>query len=791
MAKFSFTSKADTILALERHEELNIPKSYAFTLSRWREDPEGTLKNLANVFSDVETLAVRSSCLREDSAEASGAGAFQSVLNVTLADERAMRSAIEKVIESYGDCQPNDQVLCQEMIRNPVVTGVIMTRALNDGAPYYVLNYDDESGLTDTITGGHGVSKTVYVYRGAGESNFDSPRLRSFVVLARRLEELCGTDSLDIEFCLDSDNVLHLLQARPICASKNWPEQNGTLIQAIGNVAEFIDSRIDPMPSLFGQRTMLGVMPDWNPAEMIGVLPRPLAASLYRDLITKRVWSKAREEMGYRPLPPAELMVLVLGRPYIDIRASFNSFLPAGLEPVTSEALVSAWLERLEDYPQLHDKVEFEVSQTILDFCFDKNLDSRYPNLLTTSRREHFRQCLRELTNRCLDDSSDSSINRAFDAITELRNRQTCRPLVGAEHPAPLSTVSCLLEETRNCGTLPFSILARHAFIAESLLRTAVARDALDNERLRDFKLSVTTVCGELSNEFMEVCAGMRDAASFMRKYGHLRPGSYDILSSRYVDRPQLFDVRNAGIPREKPARHFEPTRQEIRALRLLLAESGLSISPERLFRYATRAIAGRELAKFVFTRNLSDVLEILALWGELLGFDRDAVSFLEIGSILDWSSKALLVSPKEYFSRLIQENRETYACSERIKLGYLIRSSRDVYVAPQHRSAPNYIGLEAARGSVARLSANSPCDIDLTGKIVCVENADPGFDWIFTRNLAGLITRFGGANSHMAIRCAEYNLPAAIGVGEHMFSLISQSAAALVDPRASLVRPC
>ena len=48
--------------------------------------------------------------------------------------------------------------------------------------------------------------------------------------------------------------------------------------------------------------------------------------------------------------------------------------------------------------------------------------------------------------------------------------------------------------------------------------------------------------------------------------------------------------------------------------------------------------------------------------------------------------------------------------------------------------------------------------------------NADPGFDWIFCHGIAGLITQYGGANSHMAIRCAELGIPAAIGIGSKLY---------------------
>lgn len=789
-APFSFSSKADVLQALSCHEDLHIPTVHALMVEQWRSDTDAALREIMALFSKEGTLAVRSSCRREDSESTSAAGAYLSVLNVDVSDAQALRDAVERVIASYGEATQDDQVLVQPMLQNITVTGVMMTRVLTDGTPYYVINYDDESGKTDTITGGRNVNKTVCVYRDVREQDFDSARLRAFVALARRLEELCGSDALDIEFCLDADDILHLLQVRPICTRRHWPDHADTITEFISYLADFVDTNTGSSSRLFGQRSILGVMPDWNPAEMIGILPRPLASSLYRNLITARVWSTARKRMGYKAVPATELMLLLVGRPYIDVRASFNSFLPDGLDPITCEVLVSAWLERLDEQPQLHDKVEFEIAQTVLDFCFDAHLDERYPGLLTTSRRNAFRTSLRQLTMHCLEDSFSGSMSRAFDAVTELRNRQAGRPLISAKSLVPLSAINALLEECRKYGTLPFSILARHAFIAESLLRTAVTRGALRPERLQDFKLSIQTISGELSRDFFDICKGTRDPVGFMQKYGHLRPGSYDILSPRYVDRESLFGDSQAFSLSEQRAHHFELTQEEKREIQSLLAESGLSVEPEHVFRYARRAVVGRELAKFIFSRNLSDVLEIVAYWGKSLGFGRDDISFIDIHAIQDWTTCALPESPREHFEKHISLNRKLFEKGKNIKLGYLIRSVRDVYVVPQHRAAPNYIGTRQVEGPVIRLFADSPCNLELSGKIVCIENADPGFDWIFTRHIAGLITKFGGANSHMAIRCAEYGLPAAIGVGEQLFIAVSEADTALVDPGAALLKP-
>lgn len=784
--KFVFSSKSDVLKQLNKHEEFNIPQLFVFTIEEWKNNKTSVYQQIRSCFISGN-LAVRSSCSHEDSEQSSGAGAYLSVLNVNIENEAEIVEAVERVIDSYGDAQNTDQVLVQRMIENVAVTGVTMTRVLADGSPYFVINYDDESGNTDSITGGTGTNKTVYIYRSAHANDFDSPRLRSFIDLARNVENVTGKDALDIEFCLDKNNKLHLLQARPICAQKNWPAKQQEIDSFINNVASFICRKTSAVSNLYGARSMLGVMPDWNPAEMIGLLPHPLAASLYRDLITSHVWSSARQRMGYMAVPYTELMLICAGRPYIDVRASFNSFLPAGLDPVIAEALVGAWLTRLNENPQFHDKVEFEIAQTSLDFCFDENLDKRYQGLLTSAMRQEFKEKLTALTASCL--KTDSTLDDAMDRIIELRARQAGRPLPTRSNCPDLGSLPHILGECRKLGTLPFSILARHAFIAENLLRTAVVRGAITSERLASFRKSVKTISTELARDFRDVCIGKKDSSSFMAKYGHLRPGSYDILSPRYLDRHNLFASADY-LARQNMEEHvFELTEKEKCSLQKLLCEHGLPESADNLLAYARKSISGRELGKFIFSRNLSDALETIAAWGADIGISRDDISWLPLHTILEHVYSVGPGQPGEYLQAVIKQNKMEFAKNSSLKLGYLIRSERDVYIVPQHRAAPNFIGSGMIVGEPALLGAESSCDVDIAGKIVCIENADPGFDWVFTRNIGGLITRFGGANSHMAIRCAEYGLPAAIGVGEKLFTDMTASACIRLDPANAILQ--
>ena len=84
----------------------------------------------------------------------------------------------------------------------------------------------------------------------------------------------------------------------------------------------------------------------------------------------------------------------------------------------------------------------------------------------------------------------------------------------------------------------------------------------------------------------------------------------------------------------------------------------------------------------------------------------------------------------------------------------------------------PNFITYKNIKSKCIRLNKKFK-NKNLKNMIVLIENADPGYDWIFSKNIKGLITKNGGINSHMSIRCQELNIPAAIGLGEQNFNLL------------------
>ena len=96
-------------------------------------------------------------------------------------------------------------------------------------------------------------------------------------------------------------------------------------------------------------------------------------------------------------------MVNFGGLPYIDVRVSFNSFIPAQLEEEISGKLADYYIEQLIKNPQKHDKAEFEI----IFSCYTLDLPERIQALrefdFTDGEIEKIISSLRDVTNRIID----------------------------------------------------------------------------------------------------------------------------------------------------------------------------------------------------------------------------------------------------------------------------------------------------------------------------------------------------------------------------------------------------
>jgi len=764
LARFLFGSKAETLARLaQRVSRASIAPQVAFTVAQWRQNPSSIMRDILTSFPN-QNLAVRSSAISEDSFESSQAGRYHSCLNVGC-DEVAIVQAVGAVIASYDESTEN-QILVQPMISGVKASGVVFTRTLDHGAPYYVLNYS-VGERTDVVTGGGDNTRIAYVHRDRICIPEDPDFLRPVIEATHEIETLLDLDTLDIEFAVDTHGTVHVLQVRPLAVDHDRSRDDDVrLSEELSAAIRLHGELAAPVMPALGRRAIYGVMPDWNPAEIIGVVPRPLSAALYRHLVMDETWACQRAEFGYRDLRPTRLMRQFAGHAYVDVRASLNSFIPAVLAPDLAARIVDAALDRLERNPQFHDKIEFEIIPTCLDFDFGRWTDILFrPAGLSDDDLSHVRSAYATVNGTAFRMEKKAwSVILGYEAALNS----------GALGPtSEIGRLDHALRLCRDKGVLPFAHLARCAFVAMSLLRTATARGFLTAERVEAFLATIRTISHQLSADAAATARGELAFPEFVARYGHLRPGTYDITSPSYAEAPDqylrpLLDMEHPAEPHQA----FIWTLQEQAALKAALAEIGLEPDLAAFENFLRGAITGREYAKFVFTRGLSWALDALAEFGREHGLSREEMAFLDLEDVRGYFAGTV---PEAALKSMVAANRERYDLASSIVLPPLLLAGPDVrgFVVPQVR--PNFVGKGRIDAPV-RLIDGHGGDDGLAGVVALVERADPGYDWLFSRQIAGLVTAYGGANSHMAIRCAEFGIPAAIGVGDELFHRIAKA---------------
>lgn len=747
-----FSSKAGTLHQLFGClRSARIVPMASFSVNEWRVAKAACLRGVVAKLSPGPWI-VRSSCRREDAPTQSNAGAFLSLLDVGPME---LVDAIESVIHSYGEVADGDEVLVQPMLKHVIRSGVAFSHDPHTCAPYRVINWL-AGGDTTAVTGGCG-GRT---WQQAARSAVAPPaELAGVLDLLEELLALFGDEPLDCEFAVTrcpagGAEELWLTQVRRLILNRS-PQSPALQEQCLAAIRAKVENGIRPHPLLMGRRTVYGVMPDWNPAEIIGIRPKPLALSLYRELITDSIWAYQRHNYGYRNLRSFPLMLHFFGLPYIDVRLSFNSFIPADLNEGLANRLVDYYIDRLLSEPALHDKMEFEIVFS----CYTLDLPQRLEPLsrvgFSRSEQAEIAEALRRLTNRIVH--PERGLWR--EDAAKLERLRTRREQLSATELAPLEQIYWLLEDAKRYGTLPFAGLARAGFVAVQMLRSLVSSGVFSDTDYETFFTSISTVSGQLARDKARM-----DRSSFFKRYGHLRPGTYDILSPRYDEAPDLyFDWSRPHVAPE-PAKPFALTPPQTRELASLLALHGLEIDPAGLLDFLKAGIEWRELAKFEFTRNLSDALALLGDLGKTWGFSRDDLAYCDIAAVKELHVAA--ADAVDVVSRSIEDGKQRYRETLALSLPPLIASPDDVWGFEWPETSANFVTQKQVTARVASCERRD----ELAGAVVCIVNADPGFDWLFAYPIAGLITAWGGANSHMAIRAGELGLPSVIGAGEVLF---------------------
>ncbi len=390
---------------------------------------------------------------------------------------------------------------------------------------------------------------------------------------------------------------------------------------------------------------------------------------------------------------------------------------------------------------------------------------------------------LRDVTNRIID--SDQGLwRRDFEKIGCLEERY--HTIVDSDM-GQVEKIYWLLEDCKRYGTLPFAGLARGAFIAVQLLESMVSTGVISKEDYQDFMNDVETVSTNMNHDLITMTKD-----DFLEKYGHLRPGTYDINSLRYDEASELYfnwtDISVENIRREmsKKVRHFSMSIDQMHKLKELLEVNGLDTDILGLMDFIKTVIEGREYGKFIFTRSLSKAIQMIGELGEKYGLSREDCAYINIQAV-----RELYASAKDIgmiLDKSVKEEKSGYELTKSLILPPILLDASEVWRFYYPDMEPNFITLKQAQGEVVELT-DEVANIDITDKIVLIKCADPGYDWIFSHHIKGFVTMYGGANSHMAIRAGELGIPAVIGVGEKQYQKYCTARVLEIDALAKTVR--
>ena len=551
-----FTSKSDVLKLLKNQIKLSrIEKILDFTVEDWQKNKNKILAQLVTTFSNKKVI-IRSSAIGEDSEKNSEAGRYESVLNINSNSRSQLTSAINHVINSYkenNNLNKYNQILVQTQTLDIITSGVIFTRTPDLGSPYYVINYEEGESTVGVTQGS--VSEMIKISK---YSNAKTLTKKWNVLLSaiKEIESIIYSDSLDIEFGITQNNIVVIFQVRPMISFKKFKSRKfDSHIKTKINQNQKKFLKLQNSNELHGSSLIFSDMTDWNPAEIIGNKPKLLDYSLYNFLVMKDAWYKGRIQLGYQKFNPHSLMVKFGNKPYVDIRTSFNSFIPASFEPKLKKKLMNYYLEKLSKNPQLHDKAEFEILFTSYDLSLKKRLKELQNFNFSKNEIERIYDLLLSFTQKIIDEFPKTSMecDKSIKKMTKNRLSYMKKLRKVENYSTKLKTAENLLSDCRNFGTIPFSLMARIAFIGTAFLKSFVSQGYFSKKSIDKFMNSLDTPLSNFQDDLIKFYDNKITKKQFLEKYGHLRPGTYDITVDRYdKENPFLNDIKFHNVKASK-----------------------------------------------------------------------------------------------------------------------------------------------------------------------------------------------------------------------------------------------
>ncbi len=705
-------------------------------------------------FNKKNDLIIRSSAKDEDN-DTSNAGKYSSliVLKKSKIKRREIKNKLKNFVKQFKN--QNDYIIFQKYIENVDYAGVIFTSEINYDTPYITINYD-KTGKTNLITSGQKNinQKNLFIFK---KDNFLAPKkfvkLVKFILI---LEKKFNNNRLDIEFAIKKGEI-YIFQIRKLAKLKKNIISKNKISDVLTNINKKI-TKFKSKNTLNGKTSYFSNMSDWNPAEMLGNKPSYLGLTIYKELITNNIWSQQRKSYGYKDVSPYELLISFAGSPYIDLRTDLNSFLPKNMPFKLGDKIINNSLNLLKKKPYLHDKIEFECINTCLSIDTKDKV-----KFLNKKEKNIYLNELRKITNNAINEKLlNKEINNIKSFSKNLKE-------IKEKKINTIQKIFYINYLTKKKASLPFAGLARIAFISTKILKDLNKIGLIENEYLRIFFSKINSINIKLNHKLDKIKSNKFSKKKFLDYFGHLRPSTYDINSKNYLENfDNYFKNYTPGIYKKINKKNLLINKKKIETK---FKKLGYNFSILEFLKIAKKAINYREEGKFVYSKGVNEILTQIILLGKEMNIKRNDLAYLDYNIVLSANSNLESEKFKKTIIENIKKNKNSKKILDLIKLPDIIFTEKDLFYYENDIVKGNFVTLKECYGDILMLKTQSINTKNFKNKIIFIESADPGYDFIFNFDIKGLVTKYGGANSHMSIRCLELNIPAVIGIGEKKYN--------------------
>lgn len=677
-------------------------------------------------------LAVRSSAFGEDSEEMSFAGQNQTFLNVKTFEElknaikACFKSVDREASQSYrqyfmGEKKEVPMNVVLQVMVNAQYAGVYFSVNPTRSEEGAVLEYVE--GLGESLVSGQVNPFRIFKKAPEAAGPLSKEILKKVFELGEIVEQKLA-QKIDMEWAIDVNLKVHLLQARPITSARSEEKQKALLNDELGRI-----NKTYPAETWWDGQTF---------AEWTGQPSRLTYEVWKRAFAPGGAFDDALHELGYLGFtdksysPHESIMDRLFGRAFINM----SKMVPLYFGPIPY---------RIDPTPKPHLKFEwYKISATgILNTPRSMWRMVRVGWNMSTNRRAWIEKSRKELVD--FKHKMQRPQNGALYA--EWKDEDLLN--LWQKEVANFSRVSLKWPLV-----LVVLIEATHQSL-RAVLSSVVGADKVEAYLQRWMGAGLKTATYEMNRYFSRALEEPLKREFFFSRFGHRGPGELDLSHPRWEE---LGDSAFGGGKTKEAVTHSDvDVEAEIQALKTF--KDAVLVEEWRLLK---ELLELREQWKMEILRPYAHIRYTSLELGKRLGLLND-VFFVTVEEVEE------LATGKGDLTNLKQKIRRRKDELDAYKGVYL----PDILKQPEVGDCLKKIDMSASTLHGVPLSSgivkgtvrvvNDPSEVDFSNwpedAILVAPATDPGWTALFTRS-RGVIVERGGVLSHCAILARELGLP-------------------------------